>query len=343
MSCMGHMLPERGRRLLFVQRGVIAHWQTMAVGISPRTVENLVRSGRWQRVHRGVYAAFTGQPSREALLWAAVLRTGPQAILSHETAAELDGLADKPSEPIHITVPVDQHWRPFPGMAVHRSALIGHIRHPGLLPPRTMIEETVLDLTQAAATFDAAFAWAARACQRGLTTPTLLRMRMDLRKKLRWRGELSQALPDVHAGVHSALEYRYLRHVERAHALPTADRQVRAVGARGARGIAAGLGTSRGATIYRDLLYRRYRVAVELDGHAAHPADARWRDIHRDNSAAADGIITLRYGWTDVAEHPCGVAAQVAAVLRRRGWSAAPRRCGPSCLVGQGQTVVTGR
>jgi very-short-patch-repair endonuclease len=213
-----------------------------------------------------------------------------------------------------------------------------------------MIEETVLDLTEAAATFDDAFAWAARACQRGITTPTLLRMRMDRRKKLRWRGELSQALPDVGAGAHSTLEYRYLRHVERAHGLPRAERQARAVERqaraveRQARAVERQVrAVEGGRVIYRDMLYRRYGIAVELDGRAGHPADTRWRDIRRDNTAAADGITTLRYGWADVTDHPCDVAAQVAAALQRRGWTEAPCSCGPSCPLGRNKSFVTGQ
>ncbi|MGE5289877.1 MAG: type IV toxin-antitoxin system AbiEi family antitoxin domain-containing protein [Micromonosporaceae bacterium] len=313
---MADKLPDRARRLLSHQRGVIAYWQAAPVGLSPRTIENFVRYGRWQRLQRGVYAGFTGKPSREAQLWAAVLRA-PHAILSHESAAELDGLADRPSEPLHLTVPVNQHWRPVPGIVIHRSRRIEQARHPGLDPPRTMIEETVLDLAEAAPVFDDAFAWIARACQRGLTTPTLLRIRMDLRNKMRWRGELNQALTDVDAGVHSVLEHRYVRDVERAHRLPPAQRQAPA--------------QTRGRTVYRDVLYRQYGVAVELDGRAYHPADERWHDSRRDNSAAADGIITLRYGWADVTQRPCEVALQVSAVLQRRGWTAHPRPCGPAC------------
>ena len=49
-------------------------------------------SGRWRRLHSGVYAAFTGPPDRAPVLWAAVLGAGPRAVLSHQTAAELHGL-----------------------------------------------------------------------------------------------------------------------------------------------------------------------------------------------------------------------------------------------------------
>jgi hypothetical protein len=81
---------------------------------------------------------------------------------------------------------------------------------------------------------------------------------------------------------------------------------------------------------YRDALYQACGVAVELDGRVAHPGDLRWRDIRRDNAALADGVMTLRCGWTDVTERPCLVARQVADALRRRGWErrgpALPRR-----------------
>ena len=61
--------------------------------------------GRWQQLHWGVYAAFTGPPPRTAWLWAAVLRASPGAVLSHLTAAELHGLLDPPAELIFVTVP----------------------------------------------------------------------------------------------------------------------------------------------------------------------------------------------------------------------------------------------
>ena len=67
-----------------------------------------VRSGRWQRLQRGVYAAFSGDPARETVLWAALLRAGPGAVLSHQTAAERHGLIDEPSSVITITVPASR-------------------------------------------------------------------------------------------------------------------------------------------------------------------------------------------------------------------------------------------
>jgi very-short-patch-repair endonuclease len=79
-------------------------------------------------------------------------------------------------------------------------------------------------------------------------------------------------------------------------------------------------------------------VAVETDGAAAHPEEARWRDIARDNAAAANGLVTLRYSWSDVTTRACHVAAEVAAVLSTRGWPGTPASCGPACPLGRPAT-----
>jgi hypothetical protein len=142
---------------------------------------------------------------------------------------------------------------------------------------------------------------------------------MQERKKLRWRAELAEALGDVADGTHSGLERRYLRSVERPHGLPIAIRQARVVRGR--------------HTMYRDVLYEEYGVAVELDGAAAHPPEQGWLDRHRDNAAAVDGVITLRYSWADIAARPCRVAVEVGAVLLSRGWPASPRRCASGCPI----------
>jgi predicted transcriptional regulator of viral defense system len=310
-------VPDRCSRLLSRQGGVIASWQADVAEFSCLQMRELVRSGRWQRLGFGVYASFTGQPLRPAVLWAAVLRAGPFAILSHETAAELDGLLDKCGKLIHLTVPHPQHLKPIAGIEIHRSSRAIGIRQQGRLPPRTMTEETVLDLAQAATSFDDVIALLARACQRRLTTPFLISETLGQRAKMRWRGEIELALRDVASGVHSPLEYRYVRDVERAHGLPEPERQAQAV--------------QRGHVIHRDARYREYGVTVELDGRASHPDEQRWQDKHRDNAAAAAGIVTLRYGWADVTERSCETAREVATVLGSRGWPGRLRRCGPGC------------
>jgi hypothetical protein len=120
------------RELLAVQASAIARRQGASSGIDPRAMRSRVRNGRWQQLQRGVYAAFSGDPARETLLWAALLRAGPDAVLSHQTAAERHGLIDEPSSLITITVPAGRHPAQvkIPGIIVHRSDAILRTRHP---------------------------------------------------------------------------------------------------------------------------------------------------------------------------------------------------------------------
>jgi hypothetical protein len=281
-------------------------------------VRSMLRSGRWQRLHQGVYAAFSGEPGRAAALWAALLRAGQGAVLSHFTAAELDQLGPIRS-PIHISVPANRRVEPISGVMLHRRSDINMIRHPTRVPPRTRIEETAIDLALCAATLDDALGWLARACGSRLITAAQLEAALARRPRARWRCELGNALAETGAGSHSLLELRYVRDVERPHGLPRGLRQAKT-------------GRER-RTEYRDVLYEQFGVCVETDGAVAHPVHQRWRDQQRDNAGAAGGVITLRYGWADVTERPCQVAAQVAAVLRRRGWTGSPHRCAPACPI----------
>jgi hypothetical protein len=314
---MTERLPDACLKLLKRQCSVIASWQTGSVGLAPDRVRGLLRTGRWQRVGHGVYAAFTGRPSRDAMLWAAVLRTGPLSVLSHETAGGLYGIVNDVGTSIHVTIPHRQHLQPVPGLVIHRTSRFLQVADPGFGPPRTQIDETVLDLAEGAATFDDVVALLARSCQRRLTTPYLLNWALEKRPRVRWRREISLALQDVADGVNSVLEFRYLHDVERAHGLPASERQAPA--------------QHHGHGIFRDVWYRKYGVLVELDGKASHPDEQRWKDKRRDNAAAVDGCFSLRYGWADIHERACETASEVGTILTRQGWNGTLRRCGPAC------------
>src|SRR5262249_50865998 len=101
--------------------------------------------------------------------------------------------------------------------------------------------------------------------------------------------------------------------VERPHGLPAASRQAKIRQRTGSR--------------YLDNLYEEYKVCVECDGSAAHPADEQWRDKRRDNENTARGIVTLRFGFPDVSDRCCETAAVVAAARRQAGWPGPPRAC----------------
>ena len=58
------------------QAGVVSRQQALDAGFTEKAIEWRLRAGAWQRLHAGAYATFTGKLSREARLWAAVLRRG---------------------------------------------------------------------------------------------------------------------------------------------------------------------------------------------------------------------------------------------------------------------------
>jgi hypothetical protein len=325
------MLPAVFEELCRVQHGVISRAQALACGLTVKVIESKLRSRRWQRLYPGVFATFTGSLGRQSRLWAALLRAGDGATLSHETAAEVAGLTDPPAvdAPIHITVPDRRRVTRIRGVVLHRSSRVDIARHPSQLPPRTRIEETVVDLTQTTRTLGQALSWLTRAVGARLTTAARLRKTIADRSKVRWRRYLNEALLDVETGCHSMLELRYYRTVERAHGLPRGTRQAPVIN-----------GTRR---TYDDVHYKEYRTVVELDGRAAHPDSDRWRDMRRDNASVEAGRSVLRYGMADVYDYPCHVALQATHVLTANGWTGSPMRCPrPNCVIPEDSTPDEG-
>ena len=143
-----------------------------------------LRHGRWLQVYRGVYATFTGPIGRDAELWAVVLYTGSGARLSHETAAELIHLRDRPSPLIHVTIAAKRRVVAPAGVAIHRSvSLETSWRFARGIPPHTFAEETVIDLVHAAANLDDVIGYVTGSFARNLTSEERLRREAAGRKR----------------------------------------------------------------------------------------------------------------------------------------------------------------
>ena len=130
------------------QHGVVAVWQLLELGFSRREIAVRVESRRFHRVYRGVYAV--GHPARtaEALEMAAVLACGPQAVLSHWTAAARWALIRPVHGPVHVIAQSDRKAQR--GMRPHTSHLHPHdrTRRDGI--PITTVPRTLLDLSAVA-------------------------------------------------------------------------------------------------------------------------------------------------------------------------------------------------
>jgi predicted transcriptional regulator of viral defense system len=316
---MGDVIPPSLRELTRDQAGVITRRQALDAGMSHGAIAAKIRFGRWQRVHVGVYATFTGPVTRDAHLWAAVLAAGPGAQLSHQTAAEINRLTDHESPLIHVTIPANRRTTQPKGVIIHISSnLTFGWRFARGVPPHTFAEETVVDLVHAATNLDDVIAHITGGFAKGKVGEGRLREVAAARKKLRWRGDLNEIILAGAGGAHSVLEYRYDHDVEHAHGLPTAAKQVKYIKPDGSRG-------------YRDRYYEEYKLIVELDGKRYHPPEHRGRDQDRDNDAAATVGATLRYGWADVTSKRCASARQVHAALAKQGYAGPFTPCSPTC------------
>jgi Transcriptional regulator, AbiEi antitoxin len=311
-------VPASLRQQARYQGGIITRRQALRAGVSAGKIAWLLKRGTWQQVYRGVYVTFNGPVPRGARLWAAVLFAGPGAYLSHETAAEVNGLTDEVSPVINVTIPGNRRVSPPAGMAIHLSSRAAMTWQPPGMPPYTVAEETIVDLVQAAAAAEDVIALVTRGYGRRLLREDQLRRVARERKKLRWRRELDEIIPVAAGGAHSLLEYRHDRDVQRAHGLPEPVKQDRFRKPDGGWG-------------YRDRCYPDYgRLVIELDGRRFHTDEQHGTDRERDNQAAVAGA-TLRYGWDDVTRRACETAAQVAEALRNRGWAGTLTPCSPGC------------
>lgn len=304
------------------QAGAVSRSQLLQLGLSDDQVSHALSQARWTPSGLpGVYLTSSAGHGYTTRCWAALLYAGAGAVLSHATAAWWWELRDEPPDDVHVTVPVSRRVQRQTGLVVHYALHLEATRHPTLVPPRTRIDDTVLDLVDAPRgrpgdVIDLVL----RACQRRLTTSERLAERLEARLKIRHRRLLTELLAEATDGVLSALERRYASGVERAHGLPRGRRNARE-GARGRRR-------------YRDVRYDPYATVVELDGAAYHPAELRETDQRRDNELLTDeGTRTLRYGWRAVTVTPCDTAGQVLRLVRQGGWLGTPRRCGPACTL----------
>lgn len=296
--------------------GVLTRAQLRAAGADDAWITRQAGSGTWQRLHRGVFATFSGPVPWTTRASAALAYAGDGAALSHDAAARLLGFTTRHPRVIDVTVPESRRVTPAEGVVVHRRTVMPAV---GGRPRHTLGADTVLDLVSAAGTVDDAVGWLC-AAGRADVSPRAVARAAVRRGPFPSRALLLELVAEVSAGIESPLERRYHRDVEQRHGLPCAALQRREV-----------VG---GLWIRADCVYDGLGVRVELDGWLGHPGGRTDADTWRDNAVLlARGDLTLRYRWRHVAALPCATAAQVAAALTARDPTARARPCGPRCAL----------
>jgi hypothetical protein len=69
------------------QHGMVARYQLLELGMTEAMIKTRLRHGALHRLHRGVFASGRRLITTESRWMAAVLAFGPQAVLSHRSAA----------------------------------------------------------------------------------------------------------------------------------------------------------------------------------------------------------------------------------------------------------------
>jgi very-short-patch-repair endonuclease len=272
------------------QYGHVTRLQLIGLGYSRNQISNLLTAGYLFLVHRNVYAV--GHPRLEAIARAAaaVLACGPDAVLSHHSAAALWGLTRWPATR-HVTVPAKR--RPA-GIRVHLCPTLDRRdtrRHQGIRvtsPARTLIDVAPDE----------------RAINEALVTKLVRPDQLHAVAK-RYPSHpgssfLSQYLSDSPGPTRSKFERLFVKFC-REYGLPTPKMNTRVAG-------------------YEvDALFEAERVAVELDSWQYHKGHGSFEsDRDRDAAMLEAQIITIRITWARLTRQPAREAARLMAILESR-------------------------
>jgi predicted transcriptional regulator of viral defense system len=261
------------------QHGVIARWQMLALGVGRGAIARRLERKQLHLIHRGVYAVGHRRLSRMAWWMSALLACGPDAVLSHRSAAVLWGILENARATVDISVPRRRRGRG--GVRLHQAALAPDERTIEAGIPVTTVARTLLDLAPVLQRHELN-----RALERAealrLSDVTPLVALMERHNGRRGMANLRAATKEQlrPAVTKSELERRFLRFVDKAR-LPRPETNVWLQIA--------------GEWIEVDCVWPEQRVIVELDSRTYHRTTAAFeRDRRRDRRRHAVGWRPIR-------------------------------------------------
>lgn len=283
------------------QHGVVGRWQLHRLGLSDQMIKTRIAHGGLSRLHRGVYAVGHRALTVESRWMAAVLAHGPEAVLSHRSAGQLWGIYPRSRIAPEVTCPGSKKTKP--GIVAYRGSLpvdeVG--RRWGI--PVTSVPRTMLDLAATRSEREVERAWnemEVRGYTDPLSVPDLLRRHPGRKgSTLLWRLASGGTLP---VGItRNDFEEAFLGLIDR-HDLPR-PRMNHHVHLRG--------------RFYEvDCFWEKQRVAIELDGGAAHKTKKAFNDDReRDRILTAEGFTANRITWDHLHDTPQEVADDLRKIL----------------------------
>lgn len=155
------------------QAGYFTTAQAAAVGVDRRRLARHVKAGHLERVRRGVYRLAPFPRSAHEDLFVAWLETGPDSVISHDSALAFYELSDVLPAAIHVTVPATASRR-HPSLRLHTNRISAEeIAHYDALPVTT-VARTIADVALAGLADELVEQAVQEAVYRGLVTPQLL-------------------------------------------------------------------------------------------------------------------------------------------------------------------------
>ncbi len=297
-----HLLAELARP----QYGLFTRAQAIALGASLGLIKRRVAAGRWIVIAPGVYSFPGVAPTWRRDLLAACLQAGHGAVVSHEAAAGLHGMATFPPGSVVVMLRHGDHQHLRKGSLRQSTDLGAHhcTEVDGI--PVTTVARTLVDLAATVrpgrlrvAVEDAL---AAKAC----TLEDLSRCHAELRRPgKRGMGALTLVLRSLGPGpVRKASELeRRLRRVLENHGLPQPVREY-------------DLPWDRSTPGRVDFAYPERRIIVEADSRRWHTRERDFEvDRRRDREAQLAGWDVYRFTWRDLEDDPEDVARTVRRAL----------------------------
>jgi hypothetical protein len=281
------------------QHGIVGRRQLLELGIGHRAIVHRVQRGRLRVLYRGVYAVGHRVLSTRGHWMAAVIASGPCAVLSHRAAAALWELSRY--EHLEVTVPHPRRARP--GIQIHHSPLPDDEVTIENGIPVTTVPRTLLDLAAVLPRSQVERALN-EAEIRQRTDPLSLLDLIDRHPHRPGIRVIRTLLADLRSGgtiTRSELESRF-REFAGSRNLPPGELNLP---------LFAG-----GRWFECDCVWRAQRLILELDGRAVHATAAAFeRDRERDRMLSAEGWRVVRITWHQLHREPERVAADLRKVL----------------------------
>jgi very-short-patch-repair endonuclease len=280
------------------QHGVVGHRQLLDLGLGREAVQYRIKIGRLLPLYRGVYALGHNSLSVEGRWLAAVLACGPDAVLSHRSAAALWRI--RPTSRPAIDVSAERTRRGQPGITLHRvRSLNPDDRTIRRAIPVTSISRTLLDLAEVLRPreLEKAFEDADRLELLDLHAVERLRARSRGRRGLEALGALVTDYRGPPPMTRSRLE-RAFHWVIRDAGLPPAS-------------------TNRFVEGFEvDVAWPERRLVVELDGRGYHSHRAAFEtDRVRDARLQVGGYRVLRVTEARLKREPQKIIEEVRSLL----------------------------